>query len=174
MIPEIKKILFATDLSENARYAFSYAADIAARYNAGIVILHVIEDMPHSAEKEVMNMLGEKEWKELKKKSEEEAASSLIGKRSDNKLIRLALRSLCGRISDELLPDGDDQVEIVVQKGKIVEEIIEQSESKDCGMILMAYRSRNMLAESIIGGVCRKVLRRSKKPVLLVPMPDNS
>ena len=173
MIPEIKKILFTTDLSENARYAFSYAGDIAARYNAGIVILHVLEDLPNNAEM-IKNMLGEKEWEELKKKSEEEAVSSLTGKITDNKLIRLALRSLGEQISDDLLPDEDDQVEIVVQKGNIVEEIIAQSESKGCGMILMAYRSRNMLAESIIGGVCRKVLRRSKKPVLLVPMPDKS
>jgi len=70
--------------------------------------------------------------------------------------------------------DEEQQLEVIVQPGNVVEEIIAQSESKDCGMILMAYRSRNMLAESIIGGVCRKVLRRSKKPVLLVPMPDKS
>ena len=33
---EIKKILFATDLSENAKHAFSYAADLAQRYDAMI------------------------------------------------------------------------------------------------------------------------------------------
>jgi len=122
----------------------------------------------------IIDMLDEKEWKEIRTQHEKDVRGSLVGKRSDNRLIRLALRSLCGRISDELLPDEDDHVEIVVQKGKVVEEIIAQSESKDCGMIVTAYRSRNMLAESIVGGVCRKVLRRSKKPVLLVPMPDNS
>ena len=31
MIPEINKILYATDLSENARYAFSYAASLPDR-----------------------------------------------------------------------------------------------------------------------------------------------
>jgi len=29
MIPEIKKILYATDLSKNSSYAFLYAADMA-------------------------------------------------------------------------------------------------------------------------------------------------
>ncbi|MBW2647743.1 MAG: universal stress protein [Deltaproteobacteria bacterium] len=174
MIPEIKKILFTTDLSENARYAFSYAANIAARYNAGIVILHVIEGIPNNVERQVMDMLGEKEWEELKKNNVKDTMSSLIGKRSESKLIRLALRSLGGQISDELPLDEDQQVEILVQPGNVVKEIIVQSESNGCGMIVMAYRSRNMLTESIIGGVCRKVLRRSKKPVLLVPMPDKS
>ena len=42
-IPEIKKILYATDLSENARYAFGYAVSLANRYGAGITILHVME-----------------------------------------------------------------------------------------------------------------------------------
>ena len=83
MISEIKKILFATDLSKNARYAFSYAADIAARYNSSIVILHVIEDMSRNAERQVMDMLGEKEWEELKKKNEKEVMSSLVGKRTE-------------------------------------------------------------------------------------------
>ena len=43
MIPEIKKILYTTDLSKNARHAFSYAASIANRYDAGVTILHVLE-----------------------------------------------------------------------------------------------------------------------------------
>ena len=43
MIPEIKKILYATDLTKNSTYAFFYAVDMARRYNASIVILHSIE-----------------------------------------------------------------------------------------------------------------------------------
>ncbi len=42
MIPEIKKLLYATDLSKNSSYAFLYAADMAKRHNARIVILHSI------------------------------------------------------------------------------------------------------------------------------------
>jgi len=43
MIPEIKKILYATDLSKNASYAFFYAVDMARRNDAKIVILHSVE-----------------------------------------------------------------------------------------------------------------------------------
>ena len=35
MIPEIRKILYTTDLSPNARFAFSYAASLANRYEDG-------------------------------------------------------------------------------------------------------------------------------------------
>ncbi len=44
MLPDIKRILYATDLSENARHAFGYAASLANRYGAKIIVLHVIED----------------------------------------------------------------------------------------------------------------------------------
>jgi len=44
IVPQIKKILYATDLSENARYAFAYAASLANQYGAGVTILHVLED----------------------------------------------------------------------------------------------------------------------------------
>ena len=45
MIPEIKKILYPADLSQNARYAFGYAAYLANRYNAGITIFQILEDI---------------------------------------------------------------------------------------------------------------------------------
>jgi nucleotide-binding universal stress UspA family protein len=174
MVPKIKRLLFTTDLSENARYAFNYAADMAARNSAGIVILHVLEDIPFNAESALVNMLGEKEYEELKKQHENEAANDLIGKRSENKLIRNALRNLSRQTEDKSQYDADDNIEIIVKSGNVVEEIIVESEENDCGMIVMAYRSRNMLAETIVGGVCRKVLKRTQKPVLLVPMPDKS
>ena len=174
MIPEIRKILFATDLSENARYAFNYAADIAVRYNAGVVILHVRENVSDKFEFSVREVLGEKKYEELSAQHEKDAVGTLVGKKTESKMIKMALGCLGKQDSDDSSPDADPDVEIVVQSGNIVDEIIAQSKSKSCGMIVMAYSSRNMLAESILGGICRKVLKRSKKPVLLVPMPDGS
>jgi len=45
ILPDIKKILYATDLSENSRHAFAYAAGIANRYEAGVTVLFVIEEL---------------------------------------------------------------------------------------------------------------------------------
>jgi len=43
---QIKKILYATDLSETAVHAFSYAVSLANMYGAGITILHVLTEFP--------------------------------------------------------------------------------------------------------------------------------
>jgi nucleotide-binding universal stress UspA family protein len=45
MIPKIKKILYATDLSKNSAYAFRYAVNSAKKHGAEIIILHVIEEI---------------------------------------------------------------------------------------------------------------------------------
>jgi len=46
MIQQIKKILYATDLSKNSSYAFLYAIDMARTHDARIIILHAIEPIP--------------------------------------------------------------------------------------------------------------------------------
>jgi nucleotide-binding universal stress UspA family protein len=65
MIPEIKKILSPTDLSETSNYAFSYAASLANRYGASIIIFHVLKDVIHSSEELITNVIGEKKWQEI-------------------------------------------------------------------------------------------------------------
>ena len=43
---QIKKILYATDLSETAVHSFAYAVSLANMYDAGITILHVLAEIP--------------------------------------------------------------------------------------------------------------------------------
>ena len=43
MIPNINKILYATDLSDNSAYSFRYAINSALKHDADIIILHVFE-----------------------------------------------------------------------------------------------------------------------------------
>ena len=49
--PQIKRILFATDLSENANRAYGYAASMAEAHGASVTILHVLEKMPPKADR---------------------------------------------------------------------------------------------------------------------------
>ena len=45
MLPQIKNILYATDLSDNARHALAYAASLAHRYGAKMIILHLLDEI---------------------------------------------------------------------------------------------------------------------------------
>ncbi len=46
MIPQIKAILYATDLSKNSSYVFLYAIAMARRHDARIVLIHAVEPLP--------------------------------------------------------------------------------------------------------------------------------
>ncbi len=61
---QIKKILYATDLSETAVHAFSYALSLAVVYNASITMLHVVSES--SGEEFISSMISSKTLKEIK------------------------------------------------------------------------------------------------------------
>ena len=97
---DIKRILYATDLSENARYAMAYAVSLANTYGAQIVILHVIDETPDYVDAGVEGYIGADEWEAIKKRNLDETRDILIGKKRDNQMLREVLdRSVraCGR-----------------------------------------------------------------------------
>lgn len=161
MIPEIKKILYTTDLSENARYAFGYAVSIANRYGAGITLLHVLEDSP-SADSLVINMIGEQRWKELRNTNEQKIVETL----------RERLEKFCSDVSAELPACPFITDEIIVKIGNPVDEILLQAEESGCDMVVMGARGHGILADAMMGSTSRRVLRRCKKPVLVVRLPE--
>jgi hypothetical protein len=79
---QIKKILYATDLSENAVHAFSYAVSLANMYGAGITILHVLAEFP--GEEFIANMINTDTWEAIKGRHYSDARNQLIGKKRDS------------------------------------------------------------------------------------------
>jgi nucleotide-binding universal stress UspA family protein len=88
MIPQIKKILYATDLSKNSAYAFLYATDIAQRHDARIVILHAIEPLPP-----IVRFYGS---------LEEESKYYQHEKSIDTELIKNRLQDFCQKVDKEI------------------------------------------------------------------------
>jgi len=83
MAPMIKKILYATDMSENARYAFSYAASLADKYDAKITLLHILEIIPESVDVQVRDLVGAEKWKKLQEEKQEVIIERLKSRLSD-------------------------------------------------------------------------------------------
>ena len=167
----IKKILYATDLSENARIAFAFAASLANLYGAQLVMLHVLPEDPDLDDK-VKGYVDAGLWDEIKNRHMEEARSALIGKRHEHLAIQEVLdhfRKDAGRPSDESAAEKDV---IVVERGHPVEQIIKVSEEKNCDLIVMGRHGYGVLKDALMGGVARGVLRRSAKPILLIRLPE--
>lgn len=67
-----KKILYATDLSENSRHAFACAAGIANRFDAEVTILHVIEELSRVTTDRIAVFAGDEVFAKIRKRKEQD------------------------------------------------------------------------------------------------------
>ena len=162
MIPEFTKILYTTDLSANARHAFGYAAGLANRYNAGITVLHVLEDLSPSSDSLVINMIGEKKWNELRQQNEKDVLDTM----------RTRLKAFCDDVSSEFPACQFITDDILVRIGNPVEEILDQVDSGGYDLVVMGAHGRGVLSDTLMGSTSRRVLRRCKTPVLVIRLPE--
>lgn len=170
----IRKILYATDLSQSARYAFAWAVNLANQYQAKLVILHVISEDP-GLDRHVIGYISEADWEEIKNRHFEDARSTLIGKKREGVAIREVLDQFCEDMRTSLGEDCQFETdESLVKVGHPVEQILHVAEDRKCDLIVMGSHGYGVLKDAMMGGTARRVLRRSKKPVLLVRLPEDA
>ncbi|MFY9706301.1 MAG: universal stress protein [Desulfobacterales bacterium] len=163
MLPEIHRILYATDLSVNARYAFGYAASLANHYNAKITILHVLEELSPTTMLLIGDIVGEKRLSSLRSEKEQEIIAS----------IQKRLEDFTEAFCRETPQCPFTMNQIIVETGHPVGRIIATAEKIDADMIVMGSHGQGMLEQVVIGSTSRRVLRRCKKPVLVIRLPEN-
>ena len=162
MVPEIKNILYATDLSENARYALKYASTIANRFGAAITILHVLEELLPSSLGLVSEIVGQERWADLKKRNEEKVIAS----------IRTRIEDVCNEISQSIPECPFIVQEIIVKTGHPVDQIIHYAKKENCDMVVIGSHGQGIFSEAVLGSTSRRVLRQCTKPVLVVRLPE--
>jgi len=157
MTLQIKKILYATDLSKNSSFAFLYATDMARRHNARIVMLHAIEPIPAYA----AAYTGITD--ELKQKQQDETVEE----------IRKRLGDFCRKAEAQIGPPCVDLVsKILVPRGHPPEEILNAANEEGCDVIVLGTHGKGFLAHAFLGSVSSAVLNRTQKPVFIIPLPS--
>jgi nucleotide-binding universal stress UspA family protein len=169
MEPEIKRILFASDLSEEARHAFGYARNIAICHGAVILIVHVVEGLSAGTEERVETAFGQDLYAELKRRKTETAHDILINKRIEAVRARDALDRMCEEASTSGLDASAVVEDITVVEGDVAAETLSIAREKECDLIVMGSRRRSRLAKVFVGDAVQNVLRQSDKLVLVVP-----
>jgi len=162
MIPQIKKILYATDLSKNSSYAFLYAIDMAKRHNASIIILHTIVPISPYLYSEggirVYDLLEREKEKEQKTDFEE---------------IRKHLQGFCRKAEVHIGPPCVELVsKILVPVGYPPNEILNAADEERCDLIVLGAHGKGFLAHTFLGSVSSAVLHRTRKPVFIIPLPS--
>ena len=163
---QIKKILYATDLSESAVNAFSYAASLANMYGAGITMLHVMAEFP--GEDFIVNMISADTWEEIKQRHYSEARDRMIGSKRDH----VALKEVLETFSEQLKSESQDQPfvtdEVLIKSGAPAEVIVETAKQLNCDLIVMGTHGHGVLADVLIGSTAKWVVKHSPIPVLVI------
>ena len=63
-----------------------------------------------------------------------------------------------------------DVTDIVINRGIPVEDILKEAESRNVDLIVMGTRGAGLFKDAMIGSTARRVLRRSRRPVFVIPL----
>jgi nucleotide-binding universal stress UspA family protein len=140
----LKKILYATDLSESSRIGMEYALELARASGGTLTVLHVIDDEDR--------ML----W-----------GPALITYIDRPKIVEEFRRKFQEFVARERVPDVD--MEGFIVEGKPYRKILELAEDRDIDMIVLNMQSKGVLDRVLLGSTAERVVRLARTPVLSVP-----
>jgi nucleotide-binding universal stress UspA family protein len=149
--PEYKKVLFCTDFSENADYAFAFAYGIAERDKGLLYILHVIPPYPHQ-----MYAYMSPDELERVEKAEQEYLNDMY------------MKHYVKNINDGV------QFEIITESGREDEQILHVARDNQVDLIVMGTHGRTGIEHVFFGSVAERVIRNSTFPVFVIPCKKKS
>jgi nucleotide-binding universal stress UspA family protein len=147
---QIQKILFATDFSENSRFALQYALSFARKYEAKIYILHVIQQPAYP-----LGMYAEISFDAMDKFN-----------RNLSEATTKEMRELC-----EKDLSGFENYEPLILSGTPFLEILRTAREKEADLIVVGTHGRTGLDHVLFGSTAEKVVRRASCPVVSVRLP---
>lgn len=148
-VPQVRRVLVATDFSKLGNRAIPYAY-AALRRGGEVCLVHVVPPRSH---------LGAKsEHLENRRATRDERLSASLRNLIPSQAEALGLRS---------------NVEIVEHPSPAIA-IAQAAERFGANLICLSSRGRSGLAKAILGSVARAVMARSKRPVLVIRPSDGS
>lgn len=135
-------VLFPTDFSDNAEYAFRTVRELAERGVKRITLMHVQDTARIGTHLE--HRLAE--FNEID-------------------------RERLDRLTTELTGRGSTDVRSAITYGSPMTEIVQKASGDGVSLIVMGSQGRGYISEVFLGSVSHNVARRASVPVLLVPLP---
>ena len=143
-----RKILYPTDFSDVSKIAIEYIKQLKESGVKEILVLHVIDE--RDAQFNYLYIMDEYTGdKSLKQGLENEARKRLT------------------EIKDKL-KDFGFKITARIEFGVPLKEILKAEQEEDISIIIIGSHGKSNVAEMLLGSVSEKVVRKCKKPVLVV------
>ncbi|MBR9980994.1 MAG: universal stress protein [Desulfatitalea sp.] len=160
--PRIAKILFATDLSDNAGQAIAYALSLADAYAAEMTVLHVFGKLPPNADLLLASFLGYGSIGEMQAKSQTQ-----LMERTKERIAHFCTET-AGRVpACRFMLD-----QVIVETGSASERILHHAHTGRFDVLVMGSRGHGLIQGALLGGTSRKVMRDCRLPVFMVPLAN--
>lgn len=139
-----RKICCAIDFSDASRFAMEEACDVARRFRAELVLLHVHEPTPPSA----MDLLA----------ATEESAQ----------LVAVDLERSLAAWREEAARRCGAAVRSMARAGSPAAEIVKLARDEAVDLLVLATHGRKGFAHLVLGSVAERVVREAPCPVLII------
>jgi nucleotide-binding universal stress UspA family protein len=160
MLPDVKKILYASDIEQGARPAFRAAVSMAKKYDAEITFLHVIEPLSASARNIIKTMMNDAELNEMHDASIENLKNKLVER----------IQRFCATELDAAETVKEGQIIPRVEEGTADKVILKVADQIDADLIVMGTRTHSSVGQFLLGSTANRVMHHTKKPVLIIPL----
>jgi nucleotide-binding universal stress UspA family protein len=142
---DFKTILFATDFSESSDYAFQYAYALARKFEARLLLMHVINEPVDLRGFYVPHISFEKLEEEI-----EEGAKKMM-----EKFCRTHIHDF-------------DNYETLIVPGIPYDEVIKKATENSADLIVLGTHGRTGLDHVLFGSTAEKIVRKSPVPVMTI------
>lgn len=161
MVPNIKHILYATDLTGGARQAMGYAVALANAFHASLTVVHVIRETSPNAELLIAAFMGYGDKEELKRKSRGRIVEE-VGSR---------LGQMCDELGCQLPECRFSLSEVIVEFGRPRRLILEHAETGQYDVLVMGRHDYGLVENVLTGHATKGLLQHCPIPILLAPVP---
>jgi nucleotide-binding universal stress UspA family protein len=143
-------ILTATDFSSGARDAAMRAARLAAACGAELNVLHVVSQGALQQLRELVGMQAAAVEEQVMREA-----------RMDLERFSAELETVYGRTPG-----------VKLMEGSVASRIADEAEASDAGLLVLGAHGAGMIQRLILGSTAERVLRKTRRPLLLVKQPS--
>ncbi|PNU21553.1 universal stress protein [Geothermobacter hydrogeniphilus] len=162
MLPQYQNILVTTDLSPNSEHAFRHAVMLARHNDARIHLLHVVPEIDATVRSYVAAVMGEGKLEDFEAQHETRAQAAIHAE-----IDHFATTELTDHPEDLKRFAGS-----IVTHGPTVAKILQVADQIKADVIVMGTHGKGALEYTFLGSTAEKVLRKSKRPVFAIPLPN--
>ncbi len=163
MTPEIKTIIYASDLGAHTRPVFRHAILLAQKLDAKIVVVHVMEPLGTTAKAVIETYIPNGNYKQLHDE----------GFTKTRDLMKARIEKACEEELGVTATDSHIIEDVEVLEGVPAQVLYKEAQKRGAQLIVLGSHGHSRLGELLIGSTARRLTQISKIPVLLVPTEND-